>query len=476
MNLRKIVGFSIGPVGSATIGIVTLPMMSWLFKPEDIGRMNIIGIVVSFSLMLLMLGLDQAYVREFHVVKDKHQLFKACITPGLIVFIIIASISIVFSSQLSGWLFEEINPIYWIITLTCIIANFFTRFLGLILRMQERGLAFSISQIAPKLLQLIFIGCIILLNLKRDFLTMLWMIMASSLIVTIVYAWNTRKHWISAIKKKIIGTQIKSLLKFGTPLIFSGLAYWGLSATSIIILRANSSLGELGIYSVTNSFASAAAIFQSIFTIVWAPTVYKWVEQGVDMKRIDDIARQALAIICIIFTLVGLLSWATDFILPSHYTSVKYLVVCAITPSLLYTLSEITCVGIGITRRTTLTIWVTMMALVTNVFLSLYLVPSHGAAGAVIANSLAYTIFFIARTEASARVWRKFPRKNLYIFVSLPVGLSCISIIFGSELPFHFSLIWLFWLPIFVWNFKPEFIYILRFPKKTNRINEKQHF
>lgn len=473
MNLKKIVGFSFGPVGSALLGLATLPMMSWLFKPEDIGRINIIGTVVSLSLMLLMLGLDQAYVREFHVAKDKYQLFKNCITPGLIIFIIIASISLLFSNEISNFLFEESNSIYWLITLVCIAANFFTRFTGLILRMEERGLEFSISQIAPKFLQLTLIGFIVLLDLKRNFLTMLWMVTASSLIVTIIYAWNTRKHWIPAIKKNIIDNQIKSLLKFGTPLIFSSLAYWGLSATSIIILRTHSSLGELGIYSVTNSFASAAAIFQSIFTILWAPTVYKWVEQGVDMTRIDTIARQALAVICVIFTLIGLLSWATDLILPSQYVSVKYLVVCAIAPSLLYTLSEITCIGIGITRRTTLTIWVTLIALITNVLTSLYLVPNHGATGAVVANALAYTIFFIARTEASARVWRKFPRKNLYIFVSLPVSLSCISIVYGSELPFHFSLIWLFWLPIPIWNFRSEFFYFLKFSKNINQINEK---
>lgn len=465
MKLKNIIGFSVGPLISAVLGIATLPLMSWLFKPEDIGRINLVSTITSFSLTILMLGLDQAYVREYYACKDKNNLFKACFAPGFIIYIIAAILSINFGDLISIFLFEENNFIYWLVILICIATNFINRFLGLILRMQERGLSFSISQIAPKFLQIIILGCLVVLELERNFLTMLWMTAASYFLITTIFAWNTRNHWIAAIKTKIIDAKIKSLLNFGIPLVFSSLAYWGLSATSIIILRSQSSLGELGIYSITNGFASAATIFQSIFTIVWAPTIYKWVEQGIDMTRIDVIARQALSVICMLFTLIGLFSWMTDFLIPSYYVNVKYLITCAIAPSLLYTLSEITSVGIGITRRTTLTIWVTLVALATNVLANLYLVPSHGAAGAVIANALAYTVFFIARTEVSARVWRNFPRNNLYVFVFLPIALSCITIFYGPNFPFHFSLIWLFWLPILLWNFSAEFSYFFNFAK-----------
>ena len=147
--------------------------------------------------------------------------------------------------------------------------------------------------------------------------------------------------------------------------------------------------------------------------------------------------------------------------LPAQYTIVKYLVLCAIVQPLLYTLSEITCVGIGISRRTVLTIWVTVAALCANVLLSLWLVPLHGAAGAVVANAIAYLVFFVARTEASAWVWRQFPRVRLYVFTSLAVALSVATVALGGKLPFHYALVWLALAPVVGWCFRAELVELL---------------
>ena len=206
------------------------------------------------------------------------------------------------------------------------------------------------------------------------------------------------------------------------------------------------------------SFAGVATIFQSIFSVVWAPIVYKWVAEGTDLTRVDGIARQALAVVCGIFVVCGLFSWLTDYVLPAEYINVKYLVLCAIVHPLLYTLSEITCVGIGVSRRTMLTVWVTLAALCTNVLLNLWLVPAHGAAGAVMANAVAFVVFFVFRTEASARVWRKFPRVRLYIFVSLAVIFSLATVALAPTLPFHYALVWLALLPVVAWCFRAELL------------------
>lgn len=458
MHFKKILGFALGPIAGAAFSLITVPLMAWLFSPEDIGRMNLLQVVLSFSLLLMVLGLDQAYVREFHASNDRPSLLKACFAPGLLLLCVGILATVAFGSQLSRWLFGEANLWFYTLTLICVIANYVSRFLSLILRLQERGLAFSMSQILPKVLQLVLLGAVVLVGLQRSFLTLLWITVASTLAVLAVYAWNTRQQWRPAMTAQPSGVQVSALLKFGLPLVFSGLAYWGLSATSILVLRAYSTFGELGVYAVTSSIAGAAAIFQSIFTVVWGPTVYKWVEQGVDMTRVDGVARQALAVVCGIFTLVGMFSWLADYILPAHYVSVKYLVLCAIVPGLLYTLSEITCVGIGITRRTMLNVWVTSAALVTNVLSSLWLVPTQGAAGAVMANAIAYLVFFVARTETSARVWRKFPRQKLYVVVGLAVCFAIATVALGPVLPIPVELAWLALLPIVTWTFRSEMV------------------
>ena len=456
MILSKVLGFAVGPIASAAFGLLTVPVIAWGFSAEDVGRLNILQVTVSFGLLMLVLGLDQAYVREFHESPDRAHLLKACFAPGFALLVLGGLLSAAFSSQLSRLLFGADHPVFYWITLACVVATFVSRFLSLILRMQERGLAFSMSQVIPKALMLALVGGIVLLGLSRSFLELQLAFLASTIAVVLVCLWNTRKQWRPAINAKLDLHQVRSLLIFGSPLIFSGLAYWGLIATSSFALRSLSTFSELGIYSVAMSFAGVATIFQSIFSVVWAPIVYKWVAEGTDLTRVDGVARQALAVVCGIFVVCGLFSWLIDYVLPAEYINVKYLVLCAIVQPLLYTLSEITCVGIGISRRTMLTVWVTLSALCTNVLLNLWLVPTHGAAGAVMANAVAFVVFFVVRTEASARVWRQFPRVRLYIIVSLAVIFSVTTVALAPTLPFHYALVWLVLLPVVASCFRVE--------------------
>ena len=103
-----------------------------------------------------------------------------------------------------------------------------------------------------------------------------------------------------------------------------------------------------------------------------------------------------------------------------------------------------------------LSLWSTIAGLVVNVALSVWLVPAHGAAGAVVANAIAFLVFFVARTEASAHVWRPFPRARLYAFVTAGVGLSIATLVYGPRAPFHFSVVWLALLPVVAWCFRHE--------------------
>ena len=182
--------------------------------------------------------------------------------------------------------------------------------------MQGRGFAFSMSQVLPKIIQLVMMLGIIVITFEKKFIHLLVISVTSMLFVLIIYAWNTRRQWLLAVFTPIDNKQLKTLFGFGFPLIFAGLAYWGLIATSTFALHSMSTLSELAVYSVATSFAGAAAIFQSIFTVIWAPMVYKWVADGVDLKRIDVVTQQVLAVVCILVVACGSLAWIIDFLLP----------------------------------------------------------------------------------------------------------------------------------------------------------------
>ncbi|KUM52858.1 polysaccharide biosynthesis protein [Rheinheimera sp. EpRS3] len=436
---------------------------------EDIGRLNVLNVTVSLALLICMLGLDQAYVRHYYETEDKPALLKACLWPGLILLLILAICCAVFAEDISLLMYGEDAGTYFWITLYCVITAFISRFLSLILRMQERGLAYSMSQIIPKLVMLSAVGIIIFTGIAREFLALQLAFLASTSTVLIVYAWNTRKEWQSAFRSKPDSDYTKQLLSFGAPLVFSGVIYWGLMATSTVTLRFYAPLSELGLYSVTASFAAAASIFQSVFSVIWAPTVYKWHAEGADMGKVHAVSKQVLMAVCVICALCGIFSWLTDYLLPEGYSSVKYLILCALIPPLMYTLSEVTCVGIGITKRTGLTIWITLVAFLVNVLLSIKLVPMFGAAGAVVSNATAYVVFFMMRTEVSSLIWRSFPRAKIYFFVTLLLSLTIVTLLSSEYGTYTYVAIWLCFLPLVGIFFRKDAYELLNAVKFSRR-------
>lgn len=461
MNLKKIFSFALGPIGAAALGLITVPVLAWAFSMEDIGRLNVLNVTVSLALLICMLGLDQAYVRHYYETKNKAALLKACLWPGLILVSVLAICCGLFAEDLSLLMYGEKAGRYFWITLYCVITAFISRFLSLILRMQERGLAYSMSQIIPKLVMLLAVGVIIFAGIAREFLTLQLAFLASTATVLIVYAWNTRNEWQSSFRSKRDSEYTKQLLSFGAPLVFSGIIYWGFMATSTITLRIYAPLSELGLYSVTASFAAAASIFQSVFSVIWAPTVYKWHAENAEMDKVHAVSKQVLMAICVICALCGTFSWLTDYLLPNGYASVKYLLLCALIPPFMYTLSEVTCVGIGITKRTGLTIWITLSAFVVNVLLSIKLVPTFGAAGAVVSNAIAYVAFFILRTEVSSFIWRSFPKRKIYFFVVLLLNMTVATVLLSQYSTYLYVYIWLSLLPIVGIFFRKEGLELL---------------
>ncbi|WPP47390.1 lipopolysaccharide biosynthesis protein [Pseudomonas sp. AN-1] len=445
MNIRKIAQFAIGPIGSAALGFVTLPIITWFYSAEDIGRIAMLQVISSLCILLLSLGLDQAYVREYYEAEQKPALLKATLTPGLLLLTITLGITLLIPGVVSKVLFSiDSSEISWLVGV-CLLAGFASRFLSLVLRMQEKGLAFSISQVLPKALFLMVIGSYYLLTLGFDFFHLVIAHTISILAATLVLAWNTRTEWLVMLNQRIDFIQLKKMLRFGMPLIIGGIAYWGLTTMDKLFLRNFSTFEELGIYSVASNFAAAAIIFQSVFSTVWAPTAYKWAAEGIKNEKIDQVTEYVLAVVVFAFAFAGLFSWVVTYLLPEKYDRVQHILVACIAYPLFYTLSETTSIGIGITRKSTYAMLASLTSAFTNLIGNYLLVPIYGAEGAAISTAIAFWIFLVCRTELSCFAWRKFRRLKLYALT-----LTClISAIAQTSLhKAHNEFIFIIWITI----------------------------
>ncbi|MHA3052061.1 lipopolysaccharide biosynthesis protein [Acinetobacter sp. ANC 4640] len=442
MNIKKIVGFAIGPIGGAFLGFITLPLTAWFFNTEDIGRIALLQIIIGFTTMLFSLGLDQAYVREYYGKENKSELWKQTTLPGLYLLLLVSFILIIQPYFLSELLFDTQSWLVSFLVIIVFIVNYLIRFFSLILRMQEKGFLFSMSQIWPKFFNIIFLLNFVAIHNHHDFIYLLYAQVLSALIACSIFAWNTRQEWLGIINLKIDFNELKPLLKFGIPLIVSGFAFWGVNSIDRLFLKAFSNFTELGVYSLAASFASIAIIVQSIFSTVWAPMVYKWVKNNEDLDKIHNITWYLTVAIVFIFSVVGLFSDLISLILPKQYHAVQYIVLPALAAPLLYTLSETTVVGIGISRKSYFSLYASLGAFIAAIGLNYIFVPKLGALGASISSALSFFIFFILRTELSVIAWRSFPRKKIYCIVFLIVGLAITNAIFQEKINWAFKITW----------------------------------
>lgn len=446
--VKLILGYAIGPIGSGLLGVITLPLLAWLYTPEDIGRVSMLQVVASLSVLLFSLGMDQAYVREYFETQNRPRLLKSVVSLGL-VLILVFNLLILFISPrfISETLYGTPSVYLSTISSLCFVFVFISRFLSLILRMQEKAVQYSMSQVLPKIIFLVFILLSILCGLKKDIYNLITAHAFSITAIALILAWTTRQDWVKALTEKIDRDEQRKLLAFGMPLIVGGVASWGLYMLDRVLLRHLSSFEELGIYSVAMSIGGVATLFAGIFNTIWAPLVYKWINDGTDAKKIDQVSEYVLAAVFFVIVLSGLFSWVVPYFLPPKYEKVQYLITICLIGPLVYTLSETTSVGINIKRKTKLSMYASLCAVCASLVGNYFLIPRYGALGAAIATSWSFVLFFIIRTEFSCMVWRKVPRLRTYLMVLVVAVQSSFAGLFKLE---NGAVIYLLWSTILV--------------------------
>ncbi len=438
------------------MGLVTIPLITWLFSQEDVGRMAMLQITISFSTLLFTLGLDQAYVREFHETNNKPALLKEAFLPGFGLLLLTVFFLLAFGGSLAGWLFDIAEWPLSLLILTASIAAFISRFLSLVLRMNERGLAFSLSQLLPKLFLLTIIGAYVLAGTDKSLKNLVLANTSALVLVAVIFLVSTRKEWVAGISSKLDFNHLRNMLKFGLPLIVGGIAFWGLTAVDKVFLRALSGFEELGVYSVAVNFAAVATILQSVFSTVWVPIVYRWVSQGEGLENVQKVSRYVLAIVVIGFCMAGLLSWVITLFLPENYAAVQWVVVSCLGFPLLYTLSETTKVGIGISRRSSFSMLAAIIAFLVNLIGNWFMIPAFAAAGAAVSTCVAFWVFFILRTEFSFYLWKPMPRLLLYSYSFVTVIGASVFTLYGNSLGFEMYVFWVVILITAIVSFRGE--------------------
>ena len=457
--------FAFGPMIAGLLGLVTIPILTWYFPQDDIGRLTLLQIAINLSVMIFSLSLHESYVREYNEVDNKSDLLKISIIPGFL--FLVFSIIIFLITQLlfpeisvSMSIFDLSSSFITLMLILSIIFSFFINILNHVIRMENKGIAFSIMQITPKLSFIVIVMLLLLSNVNQDFKILAASLCISLFISFIIVMFLTKENWSKTLGRKIDKQLMRKALSFSLPLVVGGIAYWGLFAIDRIFLKIYSGLASVAIYAIATTLASSITLLSGIFATLWHPIIYKWVKEGVKPEKIQEVINFVSLAVFSIWSIMGAIAWLTPYFFPSEYYEVEYLVVACASGPLLYLLSEVTVFGIGLSRKSIYSLYASIIALVTCITLNMYLIPIFGTKGAAISTVFTFTILFILKTEFSNNLYNNLIKtRRIYLLAFFYISYT-LFYVFIQPQSFIFILIWLLLLLVVLATYKKELINI----------------
>ncbi|MEI2513221.1 lipopolysaccharide biosynthesis protein [Acinetobacter soli] len=429
MNIKTANIITLGSILGAGIGFFTIPIITWFFTQEDIGRFSLYQLALNLGMILISLDMHQSYVREYYDSENKAEILRNALIPGTIFFIVIVIFLIVTKISLSNLLFGFDSKLINFLLIIGVYITFIINILVHVIRMYNFAWAFSFAQVVPKLGYILCLISIVYICQNYNFELLIFTNIFVLSLTVFCLLFFLKDEVFKAIKIKTNSKKLKQMLAFSLPLVVGSLSYWALTSIDRIFLKKFSNFEELALYAVASTLAGGVGVFVTVFSNLWHPIVYKWVNEGIDINKVININELMVVLVCILWSLVGMFSWISSFFFPQSYNGVSIILVGCVAMPLLYMLSETTVIGIGLTKKTIYAMIAILMSLFLNIIINYFLISKYGSKAATVASMSAFVLFLILRTEFSSSLWISLPRKKMYfsIFMYYFFTLSVIS-------------------------------------------------
>lgn len=406
--IKNFVNVAGGTFLTLVIGVLTTPIITRLVNPNDYGRLSLFTMYANILMMILGLGLDQSLVRFFY--KSDHQDYKnkllhECIKIPIIITLCICGIIIFISNIITNQF--KVPLAIQIVFCIHVLGLLLNRFAILLLRLQYKTRLYAILNITQKLAYVIL--ALILIKSKNEnyFFMLVIATVLANLIVTFIAIIFERNIWSSKKRSKEYKINIKELVTFGVPFIFSFGITLLFQSLDKISLSYFCSIDEVGIYSSAMSLVNIFAIIQTSFNALWTPMVMEHYGKNPNDKNFYIKGNEIIAVL--MFGMGCILILCKDIfalLLGEQYRLVAYIIPFLIFNPIMYTISETTVIGILFTKKSKYNIYIALGACICNFVGNIVFIPMLGAKGAALSTGISYIIFFILRSWFSNKLYK----------------------------------------------------------------------
>jgi O-antigen/teichoic acid export membrane protein len=390
----------IGYIGIAEIsvaigGLIFIPLITKTLGARGYGLWQQMLVTVGILSPIASLGLNNALVRFLPIKekkKDKQEIFYSILIFKLLTSIIIASLIVIFADFIAGLFFDDFTIIVIITALVFllggsnIICYFYFRAIRKIKLYSILRILDSYSKVILAYYMILngkgVLGVILAYFAVEIFFTTL------SLILII--------HDIGFKFPKF--TNLKTYLKYGIPLVPTGLSLWVISFSDRYVITYMLGIKVVGIYAVAYTLGFSFYMVMELINFVLVPTISKSYDQG-KMSEVKDYLSSVFKIYLLLAipAVVGLSIFSKDLlsllttqdIALAGWIIVPIIAICTLFAGV----GEVFDKTLRLKQKTSKIGVVVTASAILNIILNFILIPRIGVVGAAIATLITYGIF-----------------------------------------------------------------------------------
>lgn len=409
----RLFGFSLGPILGAVISFIQVPVLTYFLSVDEYGYAGAFQTLLLQLPNFIYIGIDQAYTREYHTSDDKRHLIQAALFIPMLVGLIIFAVFILFDGTISNYLFNSPDYTYIVwYSAIWILSAILERFILLSIRMEERAYEYSMYNLMLKI-GVFALSMILIAIGMRDFRVIVYGLIFGQIVVDL-YLFYKYRSLLNFKGFSVDKSLIRRMFWFGLPLMVATALQSALNSVDIMFLKQYSTVADQGVYSVGIRIAGVIGIIKTAFSSFWVPTAYRWYEEKKSMKHYKFISDAILLVLTFLFYGLLLFKKPVGWLVSTQdpgYLNVQYIFALLCFPHIMYTLSETTTLGIVFSRKTQYNIWVSVLTIIPSLLMNALLTPVWGYRGAALASTVAYIMFYLARTYFSSRTGFYFGQK-----------------------------------------------------------------
>ena len=447
---RKFLSFSIGPVVGAGLALVTTPVVTRLIIPEEYGKGMMFIFAYNMILVFGLLGADQSFIRFFHTTNEgtrKHLLWRSFMVS--ITATGIVSLALLFLWRPASVLLFGVEAMLHIsiLCVTSLIGVLF-RYSLLVLRMKQRGTVFSLLNLGHSALNALGI-ILIAVFISRTFIAITVAMLIAVLVPSVFAVILERQEWFGRVRLNSTETSngniprhrvvfdLRTILSFGIPFMFVGIGTWVFEVIDQVALRRFTDFAVLGLYMASFKVVAGLNILRKAFSTFWVPIAYE--RYAEDPANTGFFERAYLAVFGGMLGVGIVVLLGKDLIVllldPAYRDAATIMPFLVLIP-IMYTISELTGMGINFAKKTHWHILIVVISAGLNVAGNWILVPVLGARGAAISTGMAYVLFFALRTLISVQYHKVnyYPGRT-FVFLGALVAYAAHS----TFVPFGFT-------------------------------------